>query len=678
MKQDIRELLRKHKGLTAQEIESRLNVDDFSMLVRTLVELEEEDLIFVNENKYYLIDDDNYYIGKVNCNRKYGLHLYCSDILLQISDRRDVFLFPEDDVIYYVSRNKAHIVKVIRHNLVYLVGRITRIGQYYSFEPLKDVYTKFKLQNKTKLPIKDGLIVKCYISDYDKRIVNVCDILGNEDDDNVLVESIIASEDIKRFFPKKVIDEANSFDENIKLEDYPDYKDLTNELIVTIDGDTAKDFDDAISVKKLEDGYRLIVSIADVSNYVMENSNLDKEAFARGTSIYYPNAVIPMLPFELSDNLCSLMPNVLRLTVTCDMKINNNGDVVDYSLYKAIIKSKHRLTYNLVNEYYAKIYSFEDEELEDMLSSAKELSKILENKRNEKGYLAFASTELKFEMEGDRVVSISKREEGISEHVIETFMIAANETVASHMRYLEYPMVYRCHDVPKTDRIESFIDFVAGFGYVFKGNKHALKLKQLSECLNSFKDSDEFDVVSDTLLRSMAKAKYETVNHGHYGLGLDDYCHFTSPIRRYPDLIVHRMLKKYVFDKNFMDIDEDNKTNSRIVIKANECEKKAVNVERSIDDLRACQYMEEYLGYVFEGTINSVVSFGFFVTLDNGVEGLVHIKTLDGYYTLIDNELVSDIDSYKLGQRVKVKCMNVDKLQRNIDFIVMKGQRRNR
>lgn len=673
LKEEILKQLNKAKGMSLKELE--VLEEDFTLLSRTLLELEEDDRLFIMNGKYYPIDDEHYYVGRISVNRRNGIHILEDQFVLPVSSDKDVFLYPDDDVVYTVKKNKAVILKVVRHNLVYITGKININRKEIVFEPLKEYYTRFRLVNKSKFNLSNGIIVRCYISNYDRREITIEKILGDENDPDVLVESILSTYDVPRHFSKKVKKEVESLDKEITFEKYPEYEDLTDEMIVTIDGDSAKDFDDAIHVSKNDEGYRLIVSIADVSNYVKEDSYLDKEALLRGTSVYYPNAVIPMLPEELSNDLCSLMPGVNRLTMTCDMKLSKTGDVLDYRIYNAIIRSKHRLTYSRVNMFFdGELY--EDEKLNEMLSNALELSNIIEHKRHESGYLNFASSELEIMMEGKDVIDIKKREDGIAEGVIENFMIKANETVAGHMHYLDYPLIYRVHDNPKEDKIQSFINFVSKLGYVFKGNKFALKLAQLSECLNSFEGKDEYEVVSDSLLRSMAKAKYGTNCSGHYGLGLEDYCHFTSPIRRYPDLVVHRMLKKYVFNKDFSSIDQDNEKNEKMAIRSNEREKIATQIERDIDDLRMCQYMENYLGYVFEGTISSVTSFGFFVKLDNGIEGLVHISTLDGYFTFEEGQLSNEEESYKLGQRIKIKVMAVDKLKRNIDMIALKSQRR--
>ncbi|MDD5792422.1 MAG: ribonuclease R [Erysipelotrichaceae bacterium] len=673
LKEEILKTLRKKQGQSFKELQGIS--DDINQLSRSLLELEEHDEIFRNGDGYYVIDEEKYHLGRIAVNRKNGLHIMVEQYVLPIDPKHDDFLYPDDDVIYLINRSKARIIKVIRHNLVYITGKISINHHQLSFEPLREYYTRFKLVGKNKTELKNGEIIRCYISNYERREITIDKILGDENDPDVLVESILSGFDVPRIFPKKVLLEADSFDREITLDKYRDYEDLTGKMLVTIDGDSAKDFDDAIYVERNDQGYRLIVSIADVANYVKPLSNLDIEARKRGTSIYYPNAVIPMLPEELSNDLCSLMPDVNRLTMTCDMVISMAGDVLDYRIYEAIIRSHYRLTYSRVNRFYEG-EDFEDKELSDMLKDAKALSDIIERKRKENGCLDFASTELDIRMEGKEVVDIRRRESGIAEAVIENFMIKANETVALHLHYLDYPMIYRVHDNPKPDKIVAFADFVGRLGYTFKGNKLALKLSQLSDCLNSFIGSDEYEVVSDNLLRSMAKAKYSTQCLGHYGLGLSDYCHFTSPIRRYPDLIVHRMIKKYVIKKDYSEMDKDNSLNEQAALLSNMREKIATQIERDIDDLRMCQYLENYIGYVFEATISSVTAFGFFARLDNGIEGLVHIKTLAGYYEYEEGRLYSEEGSYELGQRIKVKIMAVDKLKRNIDMIALKSQRR--
>ena len=450
---------------------------------------------------------------------------------------------------------------------------------------------------------------------------------------------------------------------------------------MTIDGDDSKDFDDAISVYRQGEDYLLKVHIADVSEYVKENSALDKNARDRATSIYYADRVIPMLPLELSNGLCSLNPGVNRLTITAEMVYDRFGNQLDFKVYESVIKSKYRMTYNNVNKIFDGDETLRKEysELLDMLDAGYELSSILRKRREDNGSIDFKDDEAKLIIKNDKVYDIVLRERGIAEKMIEDFMIGANVAVASYMKYLDYPMIYRNHDYPKTDRLLSFVEVVEQMGYKFKGNKYAIRSKQLRECLEYFEGSDLELVVSNLMLRSMAKAVYDNVPEGHYGLGLEDYCHFTSPIRRYPDLVVHRMLKKYVFSyDNLDDKDKDIKKNGEIANLASDRERRAVNIERDIMDLKKCEYMADKIGRIYDGVISSVLSFGFFVKLDNTVEGLVHISELDGYYTFDEKMMVlrSDDHEYKVGMRVRVKVSDVDLRRCSIDFRLYNKRRK--
>ena len=357
------------------------------------------------------------------------------------------------------------------------------------------------------------------------------------------------------------------------------------------------------------------------------------------------------------------------------------GNQLDFKVYESVIKSKYRMTYNNVNKIFDGDETLRKEysELLDMLDAGYELSSILRKRREDNGSIGFKDDEAKLIIKNDKVYDIVLRERGIAEKMIEDFMIGANVAVASYMKYLDYPMIYRNHDYPKTDRLLSFVEVVEQMGYKFKGNKYAIRSKQLRECLEYFEGSDLELVVSNLMLRSMAKAVYDNVPEGHYGLGLEDYCHFTSPIRRYPDLVVHRMLKKYVFSYDHLDDkDKDIKKNGEIANLASDRERRAVNIERDIMDLKMCEYMADKVGKIYDGVISSVLSFGFFVKLDNTVEGLVHVSELDGYYTFDEKMMVlrSDNQEYKVGMRVRVKVSDVDLRRCSIDFRLYNKRRK--
>ena len=460
--------------------------------------------------------------------------------------------------------------------------------------------------------------------------------------------------DIRKDFPRKAVKELENIDKTVYV---GNRRDLRNKCFITIDGRDAKDFDDAVCIEKEETGYVLYVSIADVSNYVKENSELDKEALRRGTSIYYPGKVIPMLPEILSNDLCSLREGVDRYTLSVKMHIGYDGEISEYDLCESVICSKHRMTYDDVNrilehdEYLLDKYS----DIKQMIFDGYNLSRVIDKKRKQSGGINFESNEAVIVLNKDKVVDIKPRIQSKSEQMIEDFMIEANRVVAGHMFYLDLPMIYRNHDYPKADRIADFVKTVEDMDYHFRGNIYELESYVLHNCLKSFEGSVEYPLVSSLLLRCMAKAVYETGCTGHYGLGLKEYCHFTSPIRRYPDLIVHRMLRKYVFNVN-SDYDKDNKKNVVIARDCNKAERVAVSIERAIDDIYKCIYMEDKISQRFEGVVSYIGAHGFFVKLENTVEGFV------GY-----EEAEND---FRIGQKVKVIVSSVDKLRGNIDFVL--------
>lgn len=657
----------KDNPLSVDEIATTLNIKDS----KEFIKLNKEVNKLIYEKKAY---EEKGIIYLADCFKQGAVDIYKGKAYvgdLEVNNSNNILLFSGDIILYKENKTSVTLIKVIQRALAYILGTMVfRKGKLYFFSDdyrLKD----FKVVNQKEFnkELKPDYKVRAYISSYEKKELKIDKVIGKADNEETIIETILLENKAPNPFSNKVLKECEEIDETISLENR---KDLREYPFVTIDGDDAKDFDDAICVEEKEDGYMLHVAIADVTNYVKEDSTLDKEAYNRGTSIYYPGKVIPMLPFKLSDNLCSLMENKERYTLTCSMHIDYSGKLLDYDIYPSVIKSKHRLTYNKVNKMFEHDVNLikEYEDVKDMLFSAYRLSRILDKLRKEKGGIEFKTIEPIIIEENGKVVDIKPRVQGKAEEMIEVFMIEANKTVASHMYYLNMPMIYRNHDYPKVDKISDFVDTIATLGYTFKGNKFKIEASALQKCLSYFEGTSEFALVNDMLLRSMAKALYSGNCNGHYGLGLEHYCHFTSPIRRYPDLIVHRCLKKYVFNYS-EDSDAYKLKIESIANKANEREKCATMIEREIVDLKMCEFMKDKIKEKFTGVITSVTSFGFFVRLENSVEGLVHVKNLDDYYEFENNVLTNGFKEYKIGQSVKVKLINVDIEQRNIDFIVL-------
>lgn len=508
----------------------------------------------------------------------------------------------------------------------------------------------------------------------------VIEILGNKDDPGTDILSIIRQYNLNEEFPEDVLEQAEQIPVVVEESDIKTRRDLRHLNIVTIDGEDAKDLDDAVSIERLENGnYRLGVHIADVSHYVKENSPLDKEAFKRATSVYLVDRVIPMLPKKLSNGICSLNPQVERLTLSVMMDIDNAGRVVNYEIFDSVIKTKERMTYSDVT----KILEDDDPELMerymelvDDFRLMKELAVLLRNKRVERGSIDFDFPEAKIILDDKgKPIDIKKYEITISNRIIEEFMLVCNETVAEHMYWTNIPFIYRVHEDPDPEKIENFNLLIYNLGYHLKGIAK-IHPKSLQQLLNKIKGKKEERIISTVMLRSLMKAKYAHENLGHFGLAAKYYCHFTSPIRRYPDLVIHRIIKESIhkgissrreeFLKSF--VQEAAKQSSEREIAAQEA-------ERETEDLKKAEFMKDKVGEVFNGVISSVTSFGMFIELDNTIEGLIRVSNLEDDYYIYDEKHYSLIGEnkkriFKIGDEVRVKLVRSDTSTRQIDFIL--------
>ena len=445
--------------------------------------------------------------------------------------------------------------------------------------------------------------------------------------------------------------------------------------IVTIDGEDAKDFDDAVSIEKQGDNYVLYVHIADVSEYVLEGSELDKEAYERGTSVYFPDRVLPMLPVQLSNGICSLNPNVDRLALSCKLVYDKNANLIDGEVFECIIKSKHRMTYTSVS----KIFDGDKDEQQkyaDMVNDLflmKELSTKLERKREARGAIDFNIPEVQIDVdEKGKTKDIYKRPRESSHRLIESFMIAANEFIAETFCKKEVPFVYRVHETPDPMKVDMFIEFAAGFGETLKLKGDELNSRQLQKFLDTIDNKPYGDALNKLALRTMQKAKYFDLCLGHYGLASEFYCHFTSPIRRYPDLICHRIIKMYLnkllTNPRKLELEEFVKEASE---KCSEREKLAEQAEREVDEMKVAEYMSRFIGEEFDGVISGVTNFGIFVSLENTAEGLIRTENLPkDSYIYVENKfmLQGKMYTYKLGDKIRVKLINASPVTKQIDF----------
>lgn len=524
----------------------------------------------------------------------------------------------------------------------------------------------------------DGSKVLCEIEKYSGPMtLRVMKVIGHKDDPGVDILSILLDHDIDPEFPEEVLEELKEIPDTVKEEELAGRKDLRNEIIVTIDGDDSKDFDDAVTVAECDDGWILKVSIADVSHYVTEGSDLDQEAAKRGCSTYVTDRVVPMLPHELSNGICSLNPHVDRLTITCEMHVMKSGIVNDYQIYPSVIHSAERMTYANVNrildgdETLIQKYAHLGSLFTDLAACAD----AIRSQRNAKGAIEFSSTESKIRVdENGKPVDIQPAERGHAEMIIEDCMIAANVSVANFLKWQDIPAIYRVHEEPTARRIKDFIKASEIMGHKLVIGRTVYP-NELQRYLNSVKEEDEFPVLSMMLLRCMQKAKYDSACAGHFGLAEEEYLHFTSPIRRYPDLIVHRMLRKYSFEA-CMDLHERMEDEQKCTDYAENSsirERVSQDAEYACDDLKKAQYMSERLGEKYEGIITSVTGFGFYVQLPNTVEGLVRIASLDDdYYEYIPERLqlcgMATGRVFRIGMPVKIRVMAADVYNGTIEF----------
>ncbi len=537
-----------------------------------------------------------------------------------------------------------------------------------------------KARNNHKVLVK--------ITKYPKKGKNaegkIIEILGGVNEAGVDMLSLIKEYDLPYVFPKAVVNEAKSKGNKINEKDIKNRKDLRNDIVFTIDGQDAKDLDDAVSVKKLENGnYKFDVHIADVSYYVRENSLLDKEAQIRGTSIYMLGRVIPMLPRELSNGICSLNEGEDRYTLSCTMEINSKGNVVSSDVYKAVINVTKRMNYHDVQAILDDSNKEITKKYKDYISNFKlmeELAKILKNKRAEQGYLNLDIPESKIDLDiNGRVTNISKYETSFANEIIEQFMLKANETIAEKFFWLDAPFIYRVHEEPDIDKVKELNKFLYNFGLKVKIVNEKVYPTEFAKILEEVKQKDEEKVVSNLILRTLKVARYESENQGHFGIASKYYCHFTSPIRRYPDLFIHRIISNYLENKYNVSDEFKNEYKAKAEQRAtssSDREKIATKVERESEDIKKAEYMENKVGEEYEGIVSSITQFGMFVELDNTVEGLIRFEHLGNEYFIYDENrkiLIGEKSkkTYKIGDKVKIRVISASKLLRQIDFEII-------
>ena len=692
MEEQIIEVLKNEfKGQTIDEINKKLNyksLEGINELQEVLDKMTMDGILHKSKKRDYILMQNTKSLkcGTLRVNRS-------GNGFVDVSNGPDIFIksehlngainndFVEIDFSTHKGNEDAFVIKILKRNLDNLVGEIIKVKNKLIFkadDEKLDLIIKLTKESSRQLVEGHKVLVRT-IKQLGKKeyLGEVVKIIGHKNDPGVDIVSIALRHGIEIDFNEAVINELKSIPNSVLPEEKKGRTDLTDELIFTIDGDDTKDIDDAISVSKNNENYILGVHIADVSHYVLMGTALYDAAFSRGTSSYLADTVIPMIPHQLSNGICSLNPGVERLTISCVMTINPSGKVIDYNIFPSVIKSRKQMTYKNVNKILEENIIPEGyEEFSENLKLMQELASILRSEKESRGYIDFGLDEAKIiQDENGKAIDVVKRDRGVGENLIEDFMIAANETVATHIINMDLPFIYRVHDIPNTEKIEDFKNLIKQMGYQIHTNLSKITPLTMQSILKELKDKKEFSILSDMLLRSMKKAVYSTTNIGHFGLALNNYTHFTSPIRRFPDLTVHRLLRTYLFEKriDMETINYNQKYLIDVATNSSEREVEAAEAERDVLAMKMAEYMEEHIGEEYIGIISGVTNFGLFVQLDNLIEGLVHISTLDGYYEYIPEllSLVSENKRYRIGDTLKIKVVRASKENSAIDFEIV-------
>lgn len=700
IKEKILEIIneKSYRPLTREELVEKfdLSPSEYIYFFDTLNQMEKEGLVARTQRDKYILatSDHNVFTGVLQGSRSGGFCYFISDK----DDTPDIFIPKEDlngaihkdRVMVQITKDaknsrspEGRVLKIIDFNDETIVGTFEEVKKYGFVKPDEQKYgfdifimagDKNGAKNNDKVIVRLKRDGKKKGKNLEGTIVN---ILGHKKSKGIDITSIAYEFNLPFEFPKKALSQAKNIDQNVtnkEIESRQDFRDL---LTVTIDGADAKDFDDAISIEKDKDDYILYVHIADVANYVAKGSSLDREAYKRGNSVYLLDRVIPMLPVELSNGICSLNPNVDRLTLTVRMRINKNGKVVDYKFYESVINSDFRLVYDNVSDYLeGKDDFYKDDELNKNLKTMEELYKILAEKRVVRGSIDFDFPEANIILDDKGVaVDVEKVERRVANKIIEEFMLVTNETVASHFGYMEMPFMYRIHEDPSEEKIAEFRKIIHNFGYKIKGQD--IHSKDLQILLDEVKGKPEEQLISTILLRSMRKAEYSAEPDIHFGLATNYYTHFTSPIRRYPDLFIHRILKNWIHgDINIKNITAYEKLIQETAKHCSETERKAESAEYEVEDMKMAEYMESKIGAEYEGTIVSLTNYGMYIQLENTVEGLVRYESMKNDFYRFDEQkyyVIGDRTKkiYNLGEKVNIKVLDASSERREIDFIIV-------
>ncbi|MDO4719725.1 MAG: ribonuclease R [Peptostreptococcaceae bacterium] len=670
------------------------NRSERTIIGNILDQMQEEGLIYrTKKEKYGIPEKMNLHVGRLT------IHPKGFGFLETENEEEDIFIpahavsgaMNGDKVIVRklrsektLSKFEGEVIKIIERVISSVVGTYESSKNFGFVIPedrklIEDVFISKKFAGKAKT----GDVVVCKIIEYPKKGRNaegkITEILGRKGDPKIGTLSVIRQKKLSEMFPKKVLSEAERISAEITEKELQRRTDLRNELIYTIDGWDSKDFDDAISIKKTEEGnYQLGVHIADVAHYVKEGGVLDEEAKKRGTSVYLVDQVLPMLPEALSNEICSLQPKEERLTLSCLMEVDQRGNVIRHEIRESVISSKARLVYDQVSDFLEHDEvsdSISDFQIQKNLRICQELASILRDKRKKRGSVDFDFPESKIVTNSEgKVLCVEKEERRTANRMIEEFMILANETVAEQFFWSESPFIYRTHDTPDAERMSEFMRFIAGFGYHLKDRSDDMHPKELQKLLQEIKGKQEAAVIAKLMLRSLRQARYSPVCSGHFGLASKYYCHFTSPIRRYPDLQIHRIVKESLANPLSSDRAEHfRKVVEEVAYQSSVSEREADEAQRQVEDLKKAEYMMEFVGQIYEATISSLTSFGIFVMLENTVEGLIRLHELtDDYYSFdpVNYQMVGEHTKRKflMGDRLKVRLESVSLELREINF----------
>lgn len=694
---------------TAEELDQQLklrNAAAFKVLVQTLTQLEQDKKIKLNGSGHFGVAVERQKVsGVFHANdRGFGFISYDPELPdVYVSADNTAFALNGDEVEAEVIKEavpnsgkgpEGKIVNIIKRNFTTVVGEFTGFPTSQVKSSGQFGYVSLTQRSLQDVPVfitddgvqpQDGDMVVIDITKFPsvenpKSMLGIAkQDLGNKNAPGVDILSIVYRHGIPTEFPDAVMQEANEIPSEVQPEEKQGRRDLTDQNFVTIDGETSKDFDDAVVVWKMDNGhYHLGVSIADVAHYVTPGTALNAEAFERGTSTYLTDRVLPMLPERLSNGICSLNPQVERLTMTCEMEIDAKGNIVKHEIFPAVIKSAARMTYTAVNQILddndAEVRA-EYAELVPMFEQMGTLHKILWQMRHDRGAIDFDKPEAKIIVDSEgHPTDIVVSDRGTSERMIESFMLAANETVAEHYNKLHVPFLYRVHETPDSEKMRAFYEFINNIGVVAKGDSQNIKPRMLQAVLAKIEGQPVQPVIQIMMLRSMKQAKYADQLLGHFGLAAKYYTHFTSPIRRYPDLMVHRLIHWYM--ENGTDEEAQDKYRDQldeIAKHSSEMERRSIDAERDTDDLKKAEFMLPHVGEDFDAVVSSVTKFGLFIELPNTVEGLVHISTIgDDYYNFIESYMAMVGEhtkkTYRVGQPVKVTLTDVDMDQSQINF----------